>query len=108
MARSGDLFQDCFKAHLVEADGHYFELWRYIHLNPVRGSASDRPVRYRWSCYGGYFRESRTLSWVTYERVPREFGRSRKNGLIAYRKFVSAGMKESCGYHGPMLFTGFS
>jgi putative transposase len=34
--RVGYLFQNRFKSILVEADPHFLELVRYIHLNPVR------------------------------------------------------------------------
>ncbi len=90
--RSGHLFQGRFKAHLVETQGHYLELSRYIHLNPCRAGARDRPQQYRWSRYGGYFLESKMVSWVRYDRVLRELGRNPKVGRIAYRKFVNEGL----------------
>ena len=34
--RVGRLFQGCFKAHLIEQEGHYHQISRHIHLNPCR------------------------------------------------------------------------
>jgi len=44
--RAGHLFQGRFKAQLVEEEGHYTEVSRYIHLNPVRAGLVDRPERW--------------------------------------------------------------
>ena len=41
--RAGHLFQGRFKAHLVEEEGYFTEISRYIHLNPVRASWSSGP-----------------------------------------------------------------
>jgi len=51
--RSGHLFQGRFKAHIVETEGHYLELSRYIHLNPVRAALAAKPEEWRWNSYGG-------------------------------------------------------
>ena len=39
----GHLFQGRFKAVLIENEGHYWEVSRYIHLNPVRAGLAQRP-----------------------------------------------------------------
>jgi len=41
--RVGHLFQGRYKALLIENEGHYWEVSRYIHLNPVRASLVKRP-----------------------------------------------------------------
>ncbi len=90
--RCGHLFQGRFKAHIVETEGHYLELSRYIHLNPVRSPLATKPEDWPWSSYRGYHRASQTLEWVTYAAVLREFGRDQVKARTAYRKFVRAGM----------------
>ena len=90
--RTGHLFQGRFKGHLVENRGHYFELSRYLHLNPVRAGLVKSPEDYSWSSYLGYHRQRRQLSWVDYGRILREFGRNSKQARIAYRKFVREGI----------------
>lgn len=51
--RSGHLFQGRFKAQLIEEEGYFLEVSRYIHLNPVRAKRIP-PEKYPWSSYPGY------------------------------------------------------
>src|SRR5271169_1035762 len=51
--RVGHLFQGRFKAHLVEEEGYFTEISRYIHLNPVRARLVQRPEQWKWSSYAG-------------------------------------------------------
>jgi putative transposase len=55
-------------------DHRFFEVSRFVHLNPVRARLVARPEQYPWSSYGGYQRASRTVAWVTHERVLGELG----------------------------------
>jgi putative transposase len=94
-ARCGHLFQGRFKAHLIDEQGYFQVLSRYIHLNPVRAGIVNHPHEYPWSSYAGYLRAAETLDWVTYERVLRDFG----PGTVAscrrrYRQYVEAGVEE--------------
>lgn len=90
--RNGHLFQGRYKAQLIENEGYYWELSRYIHLNPVRAKLVDRPEQWRWSSYPGYHRAARQLPWVSYRRVLREFGRGVEQARREYRRFVAAGV----------------
>lgn len=92
--RSGHLFQGRYRGHLIEEEGHYLEVSRYIHLNPVRARAADQPEKWPWSSYPGYRWARRTLPWVTYDRVLGEFGRSAGESRRAYARFVRAGLAE--------------
>jgi REP element-mobilizing transposase RayT len=92
--RVGHLFQGRFKSQLVEEEGYFSELSRYLHLNPVRAKLVERPERYRWSSYPGYHRADRRLPWVTYDSVLGEFGRGRDRARKAYRKFIGEGMDD--------------
>ncbi len=92
---SGHLFQGRYKAHLVEAEGHYAELSRYIHLNPVRAGMVEDPAAYWWSSFPGYCRASRKLGWVSYQTDLADFG----PGAVAlcrrrYAAFVRRGIDE--------------
>jgi REP element-mobilizing transposase RayT len=71
--RSGHLFERRYCAILIESQGHYTEVSRYIHLNPVRAGLVDRPEQYGWSSYPGYHSARFPLSWLNYERVLAEF-----------------------------------
>jgi putative transposase len=95
--RAGHLFQGRFKAQLVEEQGYYQEVSRYIHLNPVRAKLVQRPQAYRFSSYPGYHWAARALPWVTYSSVLGEFGREVSKARSAYRRFVAAGVKQPPG-----------
>jgi putative transposase len=95
LARCGHLFQGRFKAHLIEEQGYFQVVSRYIHLNPVRAGVVRRPHEYPWSSFAGYVRPAVALDWVTYERVLRDFG----PGSLAvcrrrYMRYVQAGVDE--------------
>ena len=90
----GHLFQGRFKAHLIEEEGYFLEVSRYIHLNPVRAKLVDSPEAYPWSSYPGYQRARQGLEWVTYERVLGEFVRQRGGARRAYSHFVRQALGE--------------
>jgi len=90
--RSGHLFQGRFKDVLVESEGHWLELSRYIHLNPVRAGLVDRPEQWPWSSYPGYACPRRRVDWVDYFRVLGEFGGDSPAAERRYRTFVEEGL----------------
>ena len=92
--RAGHLFQGRFKGHLVEEEGYFLEVSRYIHLNPVRAKMAAGPEEYRWSSYRGYVRASRAVPWIVYDKVLGEFGRDLSTARRAYGRFVRAGVDE--------------
>ena len=96
--RSGPVLEGRYKAQVVEAEGHYAELSRYIHLNPVRARTMVEvadPADYAWSSFRGYLRKRDRRDWMTYSRVLAGFGpgataaRSRR-----YASFVRAGVTD--------------
>ena len=92
--RVGHLLQGRFKAHLVEEDGYFTEISRYIHLNPLRAKLVERPEQWKWSSYAGYRSSKAALEWVTYERVLGEFGGLGVEARRGYCRFVQAGVAE--------------
>jgi REP element-mobilizing transposase RayT len=92
--RAGHLFQGRFKGHLIEDEGYFLEVSRYIHLNPVRAKLAPRPEDYAWSSYPGYVQARRGLEWVTYARVLGEFGADHHRPRRAYAAFVHAGVTD--------------
>lgn len=97
--RSGHLFQGRYKAFPVEDEGYYWNVSRYIHLNPCNGSKplAATPEAYPYSSYGGYARKSRRYDWVAYEDHHRYWSGQHggKDPFAAYRKFVKAGLNGS-------------
>jgi REP element-mobilizing transposase RayT len=89
--RSGHLFEKRYHAVLIESQGHYTEVSRYIHLNPVRAGAVEKPEQYAWSSYPGYHFGRLPLPWLNYGRVLAEFGEG-KEARARYREFVAHGI----------------
>jgi len=87
--------QGRFKAALVEDEGYFWAVSRYVHLNPVRGKRPlvARPADWAWSSYPGYARRSARVGWVAYEAIYSawrgEMGGSQVE--TAYRRFVEQG-----------------
>jgi putative transposase len=52
--RSGHVFEQRYKALLVDKDNYLLQVSRYIHRNPVEAKLVGRPQDYRWSSYGAY------------------------------------------------------
>ncbi len=94
--RTGHVFQGRYKAFPVEDEGYYWNLSRYIHLNPCNGRKplAETPEAYRHSSYGGYARKSRQVDWIAYEDHHRYWaGRhGGKDPAAAYRKSVKEGL----------------
>jgi len=89
--RVGHLFAGRFKAQIIDNEGYFREISRYLHLNPVRARRVARPQDWAWSSYPGYHRASSQRSWVTYRRVLREFGRDADEARREYRRYVADG-----------------
>ena len=49
--RTGTLFEDRFKSHLVQSSAYFLTCARYIELNPVRAGMVRDPADYTWSSY---------------------------------------------------------
>ena len=93
--RSGHLFQGRYKVHVVEEQGYWSVLSRYIHLNPVRAKLVEDPADYRWSSFPGYARRSRALEWVEYRRVLADHGPGdRATRRRRYARYVGVAVGE--------------
>jgi REP element-mobilizing transposase RayT len=92
--RAGHLFQGRFKGHLIEQQGYFLEISRYLHLLPVRAKIAARPEEYPWSSYGGFRRAADALEWLCYGRVLGEFGTTETQSRRRYVRFVQQGLTE--------------
>lgn len=93
--RTGHVFGGRYKGILIEQEGHYDEISRYIHLNPVRAGMVSRPQDWRWGSFPGYSRRKMRLPWVTYSRVLAEFGTDELAARRGYRRFIAEGLRRS-------------
>jgi REP element-mobilizing transposase RayT len=90
--RFGSLFQGRFKAFLVQEEGYGWTLSRYVHLNPVRAGAVERPDQYRWSSYRHYLDPRDAPSWLDWEAVLDEIGRDTAQSRRQYIRFVESAL----------------
>lgn len=89
--RIGHLFQGRFRAVVVDSEGYFNELIRYIHLNPVRAGLVDSPEKYKWSSHNAYRLKER-LSWLTITDVLKRFGDSIPEAIDRFLVFVHMGI----------------
>jgi REP element-mobilizing transposase RayT len=54
--RTGHVFEQRYKAFLVDRDNYLLEVSRYVHLNAVAARLVERPDKYRWSSYASYLK----------------------------------------------------
>ena len=89
---TGHVFEQRYKAFLVDKDNYLLQVSRYIHLNPVAARVVDRPQDYRWSSYHGYVK-GKGAAGLNRDLVLGQFeGRGRKRAW-GYRDFVEGGLK---------------
>jgi len=93
--RVGPLFQGRFKAILVERSYHYWELSRYIHLNPVRAGLVARPEDWQWGSCRFYFSTRGVPEWLAWQEVLCDHGRTVGAARRAYRTFLAEGLSSS-------------
>ena len=94
--RPGHLFQGRFRGELIEGESYFWNVSRYLHLNPVRGKRPlvERPELWDWSSYPGYRWKRRRVDWIAYDQVLNAWQGERggKNPEAAYRRFVNVGV----------------
>ncbi|MBI4155771.1 MAG: transposase [Candidatus Zambryskibacteria bacterium] len=52
--RVGHVFQDCFKAVIIESNEQLMWVSAYIHMNAVKDGLVKQPSKYKWSSYNDY------------------------------------------------------
>ena len=92
--RPGHLFQGRFKGELIEDETYFWNVSRYLHLNPVRGKRplAVRPEEWPWSSYPGYRYRRKRVAWLAYDQVYRAWQGDwgGKSPEAAYRRFVES------------------
>lgn len=91
--RVGPLFQGRYKGILVERGHHYWELSRYIHLNPVRACIVNDPEKYKWSSCRQYFRSRQAPQWLAWEEILIRYGKTVRTARKAYREYLREGVE---------------
>ncbi len=94
--RVGHLFQGRYRAEMIEDEGYYWTVSRYIHLNPVRAGLVRRPEQWEWSSYPGYRDVRRAQAWVAHDAMLTAWrgGQGGRDPRGAYIRFVEAGLTD--------------
>ena len=82
--RSGTLWEGRYKSCLVDSDKYFFQVSRYIELNPVRAKMVKKPDEYRWSSYRGNAM-GKDIALLTPHFLYQQLGRTQAQRIIAYR-----------------------
>jgi putative transposase len=82
--RTGTLWEGRFKSCLLQEETYLMQVYRYIELNPVRGSMVDEPADYFWSSYqcNAFGKKSDLL---TPHSIYTRLGINEKERHLAYR-----------------------
>jgi len=84
----GHIFQGRYKAVLVDEEKYFYELIRYIVLNPVRTKMVKSPENYNWSSH------KEMLTDTENNIIERENVLKRFDGLEEYRKYINLKTKD--------------
>ena len=69
---SGHLFENRYRAHLIDNERYFLEVSRYIHLNPVKAKMVQNPLDYKFSSYANYVlgdKPTATANYNEYEKM---------------------------------------
>src|SRR5574341_404769 len=91
--RSGHVFEQRYKAMLVDKDNYLLQVSRYIHLNAVSAKLAERAQDYRWSSYGSYLK-GRGIVGLKTQTVLGQLNGSKARQLQQYREYVEGGREE--------------
>src|SRR5258706_4161688 len=94
--RVGHLFQNRYKSIICQEDPYFFELVRYLALNPVRTGIVRTPedlANYPWTSHSALLgRHDR--SWLEVDDVLSRFGSTKGESRAAYERFVLDGWNQ--------------
>jgi REP-associated tyrosine transposase len=95
--RSGHVFEQRYKALLVDKDNYLLQVSCYVHRNAVEAKLVKRPQDYQWSSYYAYVsgRRQRGLTTCT---ILEQLGTKQREQIRNYREYVESsqdrGMRE--------------
>jgi len=94
--RVGSLFQNTYKAILIESDSYLLHLSRYIHLNSIKSDSSKVNFT-NFSSYP-YYLGNKEASWIRPQQILVYFKTSQRKDLtdvLSYQSFVEEYQEES-------------
>lgn len=90
----GHLFQDRYKAIVVDKDAYLLELSRYIVLNPVRAKMVDSPDEWLWSSWHNMIGIKASPNWLATDALLSCFSHDRVQAITEYIDFVRDGVNK--------------
>jgi putative transposase len=91
----GHLLQGRFGSVLIENEGQFLAVCRYLALNPVIAGVCADPADWRWSSYAATVGLAPRPPSLTVDLLLGHFGRDAETARNAYREFVTGGLDES-------------
>ncbi len=86
--RSGSLFEDRFKASLIQDERYLITCLRYIELNPVRAGMVADPGDYKWSSYRAHGLGKKPGMWSPHQCYL-AMGATASQRQTRYRELIS-------------------
>lgn len=90
----GPLWQDRYRAKLIDSEESWFRVLAYVHLNPVAAGMVSDPAEYRWSGHREIVGRPRQDTVVDVDRVLRAFGNTRRTARGAYVRRLKGAREE--------------
>ena len=94
--RSGHVFEQRYKAFLVDRDSYLLQVSCYIHRDAIEAKLVERPQDDHWSSYGAYV-NGRTVRGLTISTVLEQMGAKRRDQIRNYRKYVESSTEDATG-----------
>lgn len=85
------LFEQLYKAFLVDRDSNLLQVSRYIHLNPVAAKLVARPQAYRWTSYAAYVTDTGG-GGINRESILGHWTGTQARRVAQYRAFVEGAL----------------
>ena len=102
--RVGSLFQNTYKATLIETDEYLLHLSRYIHLNPAK--TIFKKINFKEFTSYPYYLGQKHASWIKPQEILRYFRSARRKNLkdiLSYQSFVEDYKESSVEILGPLI-----
>jgi REP element-mobilizing transposase RayT len=91
--RSGHLFQDRFRSEVVEDDGYFLTVLRYILQNPVKAGLTTNVSEYKWSSYNDYIQGD---GITDIEFVLDIFALSKEKSIERFTEYINEPSDDKC------------
>jgi putative transposase len=84
----GRLLRDRYHTEMIESEGHFFAVLRYIAWNPVRAGLCDHPADWRWSSYPAAIGLAPPPPFLDLDGLLKLFGQDRSIARARLRELI--------------------